>query len=77
MAEYSQPQRISGLVKNYSQFISFPIYLWEEKTRQVEEEYEEAGKEEGDEPVKKTRKVDEKYFDWQLANETKPIWVRR
>jgi len=25
---------------------------------------------------KKTKTVTEKYWDWELANETKPIWVR-
>eukprot|EP00475_Leptophrys_vorax_P026052 TRINITY_DN3650_c0_g2_i1.p1 TRINITY_DN3650_c0_g2~~TRINITY_DN3650_c0_g2_i1.p1 ORF type:complete len:801 (-),score=87.61 TRINITY_DN3650_c0_g2_i1:173-2542(-) len=74
-AEYADAGRVAGLVKNYSQFISFPIYVWQEQTRDKEEEYQEAGKE-GEEPVTKTRTVQEKYFDWVLANETKPIWVR-
>ncbi|CAI5462253.1 unnamed protein product [Closterium sp. Yama58-4] len=75
-AEYSDPARLASLVKNYSQFIGFPIYMWQEQTRSKEEEYEEAAKEEGEPPVKKTRTVQEKYFDWVLENDTKPIWVR-
>ncbi|GJP48536.1 hypothetical protein CLOM_g7826, partial [Closterium sp. NIES-68] len=75
-AEYSDPTRLASLVKNYSQFIGFPIYMWQEQTRSKEEEYEEAAKEEGGEPVKKTRTVEEKYFEWVLENDTKPIWVR-
>lgn len=34
--EFSEPTRIQGLVKNYSQFVSFPIYTWLEKSRTVE-----------------------------------------
>ncbi|MBA0613381.1 hypothetical protein Godav_013824 [Gossypium davidsonii] len=62
--EFSDPTRIQNLVKNYSQFVSFPIYTWQEKSRTVEEVKK-----------KKTTKT-EKYWDWELANETKPIWMR-
>jgi heat shock protein beta len=48
------------LVKNYSQFISFPIYTWQQKIR----------------PKDGKRKTTQKYWDWELANETKPIWLR-
>ena len=34
--EFSDPTRIQNLVKNYSQFVSFPIYVWQEKSRTVE-----------------------------------------
>eukprot|EP00897_Mesotaenium_endlicherianum_P007740 jgi/Mesen1/6995/ME000365S06129 len=57
--EYTEVSRIESLVKNYSQFISFPIYLWKELSRDKE---------------KKT--VQEKYNDWALTNDTKPIWMR-
>ncbi|XP_004514756.1 heat shock protein 90-5, chloroplastic [Cicer arietinum] len=79
--EFSEPTKIQGLVKNYSQFVSFPIYTWQEKSRTVEVEEEEEPKE-GEEPkaeddTKKTKKTKtEKYWDWELANETKPIWMR-
>uniref|UniRef100_M4ELK9 Uncharacterized protein n=1 Tax=Brassica campestris TaxID=3711 RepID=M4ELK9_BRACM len=35
---YADPERIQKLVKNYSQFVSFPIYTWQEKgyTKEVE-----------------------------------------
>jgi hypothetical protein len=41
--EYAEAGRIQNLVKNYSQFISFPIYTWQEKsrTKEVEEEADE------------------------------------
>ncbi|XP_015895264.3 heat shock protein 90-5, chloroplastic [Ziziphus jujuba] len=76
--EFSEPTRIQNLVKNYSQFVSFPIYTWLEKSRTVEVEEEEEPKEgeaEGEKKKKKTTKT-EKYWDWELVNETKPIWMR-
>ncbi|KAI4357948.1 hypothetical protein L6164_001861 [Bauhinia variegata] len=79
--EFSEPTKIQSLVKNYSQFVSFPIYTWQEKSRTVEVEEEEEPKEgeepkaEGEKTMKKKTKT-EKYWDWELANETKPIWMR-
>ncbi|KVH97535.1 Heat shock protein Hsp90, partial [Cynara cardunculus var. scolymus] len=78
--EFTEPSRVQGLVKNYSQFVSFPIFTWQEKSRTVEVEEEEEPKEgeetppEGENKKKKTKT--EKYWDWELANETKPIWMR-
>lgn len=80
--EYSDPERITNLVKNYSQFVSFPIYVWQEKTQTVEVEDDSAESKEGEtskpegEKKKKTKTVTEKYWDWELANETQPIWMR-
>ncbi|KAM7484472.1 hypothetical protein LguiA_000481 [Lonicera macranthoides] len=78
--EFSEPTKIQSLVKNYSQFVSFPIYTWQEKSRTVEVEEEEEPKEGEEVPEggkKKTKKSKtEKYWDWELANETKPIWMR-
>ncbi|XP_020588422.1 heat shock protein 90-6, mitochondrial-like [Phalaenopsis equestris] len=81
---FAHPERIENLIKNYSQFVSFPIYTWKEKgfTKEVEidEEPTEAQKdaeEDGNvEKKKKTKKVIEKYWDWELINETQPIWLR-
>ncbi|KAF6144755.1 hypothetical protein GIB67_016829, partial [Kingdonia uniflora] len=78
--EFSEPTRVSGLMKNYSQFVSFLIYTWQEKSRSVEVEEEEVkeGEEEKPEGEKKKKKnnVTEKYWDWELGNETKPIRMR-
>ncbi|CAN1838718.1 Heat shock protein 90-5, chloroplastic [Linum perenne] len=75
--EFSDPARIQGLVKNYSQFVSFPIYTWQEKSRtfEVRVGYKFAVSAVGEKKMKKTTKT-EKYWDWELANETKPIWMR-
>ncbi|KAF3443286.1 hypothetical protein FNV43_RR12968 [Rhamnella rubrinervis] len=80
---FAHPERIQKLVKNYSQFVSFPIYTWQEKgfTKEVEvdEDPSEVRKDEQDEKTekkKKTKTVVEKYWDWELTNETQPIWLR-
>lgn len=80
---FAHPERVQKLVKNYSQFVSFPIYTWQEKgyTKEVEvdDEPSEAKKDDqGDktEKKKKTKTVVEKYWDWDLTNETQPIWLR-
>ncbi|KAL0911983.1 hypothetical protein M5K25_017923 [Dendrobium thyrsiflorum] len=81
---FAHPEKIENLIKNYSQFVSFPIYTWKEKgfTKEVEieEEPTEAQKEAEEdgsvEKKKRTKKVIEKYWDWELINETQPIWLR-
>lgn len=79
---YAHPERIQNLVKNYSQFVSFPIYTWQEKgfTKEVEVDEDPSEVKEGEdasvEKKKKTKKVVEKYWDWELTNETQPIWLR-
>ncbi|XWS47326.1 hypothetical protein CRYUN_Cryun14cG0142900 [Craigia yunnanensis] len=80
---FAHPERIQKLVKNYSQFVSFPIYTWQEKgiTKEVEVdedpiEAKEAGRDENVEKKKKTKKVVERFWDWELENETQPIWLR-
>ncbi|XP_030925151.1 heat shock protein 90-5, chloroplastic-like [Quercus lobata] len=37
--EFLDLARIQGLVKNYSQFVSFPIYTWQEKSRTIESSF--------------------------------------
>ncbi|CAK9277663.1 unnamed protein product [Sphagnum jensenii] len=83
--EYADAVRIQNLVKNYSQFISFPIYTWQEKsqTKEVDDDGEEVKEEEVKEGAdeekkeyKKKKSITEKYWDWELANDTKPIWMR-
>ncbi|KAG4964242.1 hypothetical protein JHK84_038867 [Glycine max] len=80
---FAHPERIEKLVKNYSQFVSFPIYTWQEKgyTKEVEvdEDTAEDKKDDQDdktEKKKKTKTVVERYWDWELTNDTQPIWLR-
>lgn len=84
---------LKELVKKYSQFINFPIYLWSSKTESIEEpieeddhtEKEEEKSEDDDAAVEdakeeekpKTKKVDKTVWDWDILNNHKPIWTRK
>ncbi|CAI9288174.1 unnamed protein product [Lactuca saligna] len=37
--KFTEPSRVHGLVKNYSQFVSFLIFTWQEKSRTVEDPF--------------------------------------
>ncbi|KAK8395595.1 hypothetical protein O3P69_005598 [Scylla paramamosain] len=88
--DFVEVDTVKTLVKKYSQFINFPIYLWESKTEEVEEpldedeveedkvEEDEEGKvEEEKEDKPKTKKVSKTTWDWTLVNDAKPIWTRK
>lgn len=89
-SDYLELETIKNLVRKYSQFINFPIYVWSSKTETVEEpieEEEEAEKEatedeaeveeeEEDKDKPKTKKVEKTVWDWELMNDIKPIWQR-
>nr|XP_033807636.1 endoplasmin [Geotrypetes seraphini] len=89
-SDYLELETIKNLVRKYSQFINFPIYVWSSKTETVEEpideEDEEKEKEETDEEAAveeeeeekkpKTKKVEKTVWDWELMNDIKPIWQR-
>ncbi|PNH08817.1 Heat shock protein 81-3 [Tetrabaena socialis] len=82
--EYLEERRVKDLVKKHSEFISYPISLWTEKTvdKEVSDEEEEAKDEEGtveevkEEKEKKKKKVKEVQHEWSLLNKQKPIWMR-
>ncbi|KAK6947827.1 Histidine kinase/HSP90-like ATPase [Dillenia turbinata] len=87
--EYLEERRLKDLVKKHSEFISYPIYLWTEKTTEKEisddEDDEEKKDEEGKveevdeekEESKKKKKIKEVSHEWQLINKQKPIWLRK
>lgn len=120
--DFLEEDTIRNLIKKYSQFINFNIYLWGSKTIQVEaeddeekpeaekpedeedkkeveedkkedeedkkedeadkKEDEEDKKEDEEEDVeveevedeKETKKIDKTVWDWELLNDSKPIW---
>jgi heat shock protein beta len=88
--DFADPPRLSKLIKQYSQFISFPIKLYspkkeprkvvdEEATKRKQEQADKKAAEAGEEskkvdPVTKTE-YDE-VWDWRVENENKPIWTR-
>ncbi|XP_073694739.1 endoplasmin [Garra rufa] len=91
-SDYLELETIKNLVRKYSQFINFPIYVWSSKTETVEEpieeeeaeaEKEEAAEDEAeveeedeDKDKPKTKKVEKTVWDWELMNDIKPIWQR-
>ena len=88
--EYLEERRLKDLVKKHSEFISYPIYLWSEKTtekeisddedeetkKEAEGEVEEVDEEKEKEKSKK-KKVKEVSHEWVLINKQKPIWLRK
>merc|ERR1719454_1064934 len=85
--EFTEGDKIKDLVKKYSEFISFPIYLKEEEEKKEEEKKEGDDKKEekkdelevkdGDETKKpKTKKVNEEVVEWTQVNSETAIWTR-
>jgi heat shock protein beta len=88
--DYLEPTKLRDLIKKYSEFINFDIYLYTSKIveEEVEVEEEEAVESETETPEaeveedkeetksKKTEKVEKTVWDWELINANKPIWTR-
>ncbi|KAF9436989.1 hypothetical protein BGZ76_002344 [Entomortierella beljakovae] len=84
--QYLEDSRIKELVSKYSEFINFPIYLRQTKTKTVTEETDSKSKNqegEDDEVVVEDAKDEEKvkittvtYEEDDLMNNNKPIWIR-
>merc|ERR1712141_395114 len=82
--DYLEQDTVKDLIKKYSQFINFNIYMWTSKTETVEEPDEEAEEEaaekpetEDEEKKPKTKKVQKTTWYWELINDHKPIWTRK
>ncbi|XP_020203653.1 endoplasmin homolog isoform X1 [Cajanus cajan] len=90
--EYLEESKLKELVKRYSEFINFPIYLWASKEVDVEvpadeddssdedDSAESTSKEESEdedeEKKPKTKTVKETTYEWELLNDVKAIWLR-
>ncbi|KAJ3015286.1 hypothetical protein HKX48_004688, partial [Thoreauomyces humboldtii] len=85
--EYLEEDKLRNLIKRYSEFINFPIYLWSTKTEteEIPIEDESANEELSDdiedvtetEEKPKFKLVEKTVSDWELTNLQKPIWTRR
>jgi heat shock protein beta len=73
--EYLDTGKLSDLLKKYSEFITFPIELWNEKVQydQVPDESAPPPKE-GEKP--KMKSVPRSVYEWEVMNKMKPIWLR-
>merc|ERR1712178_20634 len=66
--EFTEPDKIKDLVKKYSEFISFPIYLKETKTVEKEVPVEEEKKEEEKKDDAEEKKDEEKKDDLEVKD---------
>merc|ERR1711933_316281 len=73
--EYLDTGKLSDLLKKYSEFITFPIELWNEKV-QYDQVVDESAPPpaEGEKP--KMKSVPRSVFQWEQMNKMKPIWLR-
>ncbi|KAH0616982.1 hypothetical protein JD844_028518 [Phrynosoma platyrhinos] len=74
-SDYLELDTIKNLVKKYSQFINFPIYVWSSKTETVEEPIDDEEVKEKDDADDEAA-VEKTVWDWELMNDIKPIWQR-
>jgi heat shock protein beta len=84
--EYANEDTLRKLIKKYSEFITFPIYLRTTKTETVEVPAEEApqAEDEAEEVAAEEEKADLKTrsetkttINWELCNDQKAIWQRK
>ena len=72
--KYAEDFTLRDMLKRYSEFISFPIELWTEKTEYETVPDPEAEVKEGEEPP--TKSVPKTTQVWEKVNTAKPLWMR-
>uniref|UniRef100_A0AAQ5XWX0 Endoplasmin n=1 Tax=Amphiprion ocellaris TaxID=80972 RepID=A0AAQ5XWX0_AMPOC len=65
-SDYLELETIKNLVKKYSQFINFPIYVWASKVITHDISFQTLF----------LYYVEKTVWDWELMNDIKPIWQR-
>lgn len=86
--EFLEEKKLKDLIKKHSEFISFPIELYVEKTTEKEisddeDEEEPVKKDDTDEPKvdevkeKRKKKIKEVTHDYERLNNQKPLWMRK
>ena len=71
--DFLEQDTVRDLIKKYSQFINFNVYLWGSSTYSVEEPIEDNK----EEKKPKTKNVEKTTWDWKLCNSAKPILARK
>lgn len=90
--DLADDKKLASLVKQYSEFISFPIKLWSssqdfkqvpdeaataKKQAEADEKAKADGKEAGEKVEPVTKSESETKWDWTIQNDNKPLWTRR
>lgn len=73
--EYLDSGKLADLLKKYSEFITFPIELWNEKV-QYDQVVDESAPPPADGQKPKMKSVPRSVFQWEVMNKMKPIWLR-
>jgi molecular chaperone HtpG len=85
--EFLEERKLKDLIKKHSEFISFPIELWVEKSTEKEvsdDEDDVKEKKDDEEPKvedankeKKKKKIKEISHEFERVNNSKPLWLRK
>jgi len=89
--EYLDENKLREMIRRYSEFINFPIYLYaphekdtfddltEEEAKVTEEELKSANAVEGDivDEDEAQEMFKKEVYEWELINQNKPIWTRK